>query len=464
MDLERSPSSFRDPSGFVFKRGENVFRQVNRSYKDAYELLMRGGLYDRLIQDDLLISHEDLGPSGAITPEAHTILKPKQLDVLSFPYEWSFSQLKDAAIATLRTQQAALKENMILKDASAYNIQFSKGKPVFIDTLSFDPYKEGTPWVAYKQFCQHFLAPLALAAHVDIRLLNLMKIHIDGIPLDLASSLLPFKTKLSPGLLLHIHVHAKSQQKYADSGRTDTKALAAKSFSKNALNGLIENLKSTVERLEWKPPATEWGDYYSDTNYSETSFEDKKRLVKTFVDAIPGKPRIIWDLGANTGVFSRCIGENRACQVVAADIDPVAVEKNYREVVRSGEDNILPLCLDLTNPSPGIGWGNSERAAFFERQTADAIVALALIHHLALSNNVPLEKVANLFAKSAPYLIIEFVPKSDSQVKRLLATRADIFPDYTVDGFKKAFSSVYEIVREEAEKDTGRILFLMRRR
>ncbi|MGE0171399.1 MAG: SAM-dependent methyltransferase [Oligoflexales bacterium] len=466
LELERSPSSFRDPSGFVFKRDGKFFRQVNRSYKDAYELLMNGGLYDKLTSEDLLISHEDLGPNQAVTSEAHTVLKPKQLEVLSFPYEWSFSQLKDAALATLKTQETALKQNMILKDASAYNIQFSKGKPVFIDTLSFEAYKEGTPWIAYRQFCQHFLAPLALAAYVDIRLLNLLRIHIDGIPLDLASQLLPAKTKFKPGLLIHIHLHAKSQQKYADSSRDEkaSQSLAQRAFPKNALVGLVENLKSVIEGLQWKPPATEWGDYYSDTNYSETSFQDKKRLVKEFFEAVPGKPRLVWDLGANTGVFSRCVAENKSCQVVAADIDPVAVEKSYRQVLKAQEENVLPLCLDLTNPSPGIGWGNDERASFFERQQADVIIALALIHHLAISNNVPLEKVAGLFVKSAPNLIIEFVPKSDSQVRRLLATRADVFPEYTKEGFEKAFSLYYDIVRQQPEKDTGRILYLMRKK
>src|SRR5574338_267074 len=198
--MVRHSSSFRDPSGYVYKDASgNVMRYVSKEYADDYNFLMQSGLYNELVDAGLLIPHKEVTPK-AIDANRHKLLQPEQIPFMSYPYEWSFSQLKDAALATIKTQQAALKHGMVLKDASAYNIQFYKGKPVLIDTLSFERYKTDEPWIAYRQFCQHFLAPLALAAYVDIRLLKLLRDYIDGVPLDLASELLPARTKFKPQL------------------------------------------------------------------------------------------------------------------------------------------------------------------------------------------------------------------------------------------------------------------------
>ncbi|HOW91704.1 MAG TPA: hypothetical protein PK883_05240, partial [Anaerolineaceae bacterium] len=214
---ERIGASFRDPSGFIFKRGGVLYRQVNRAYQKAYDKLMSGGLYAGLTADGLLIPHEEVDEPPADPELVYKIIRPQVVPFISYPYEWSFTQLKDAALLTLAAARSALEQGMVLKDASAYNIQFVGGKPVLIDTLSFDLYKEGAPWDAYRQFCQHFLAPLALASLVDIRLIQLLRVYIDGIPLDLASALLPGRTKFGlAGLAVHIHLHARAQQQYSD--------------------------------------------------------------------------------------------------------------------------------------------------------------------------------------------------------------------------------------------------------
>ncbi|MFH1827327.1 MAG: SAM-dependent methyltransferase, partial [bacterium] len=209
-------SSFRDPSGSVFYKGDKVYRQVNKSYKSDFDLFISSGLKKSLEKSGLILSSKAIETKNLKSNNTYKVLEVQKIPYISYPYEWSFSQLKDVALLTLQIQKQALEHGMSLKDASSYNVQFFKGKPVFIDILSFEKYIDGKPWIAYKQFCQHFLAPLALMAYKDIRLNQLFKIYLDGIPLDLTSKLLPKKTWLNLSFLIHLHVHAKSQTMYAD--------------------------------------------------------------------------------------------------------------------------------------------------------------------------------------------------------------------------------------------------------
>jgi hypothetical protein len=448
-------ASFRDPSGFLFSRGGTLYRQVNRHYEREYTRLMESGLYEKLVKARLLIPHLEVDQAMAESDSAYKVIQPERVPFISYPYEWSFGQLKDAALATLSIQRRALKVDMSLKDASAYNIQFMRGRATLIDTLSFEIYEEGQPWVAYRQFCQHFLAPLALMARRDVRLNQLLRVYIDGVPLDLASELLPAKTRFNFGLLTHIHLHAGAQKRYAGA---QVKSRAATTFGKQAMTGLIDSLDSTVRKLEWKPGGTEWGNYYDITNYSDAAFEHKQQLVREWSAKV--KPSLVWDLGANNGVFSRLAGESGAF-VVSSDIDPAAVEQNYRRVKSEKSENLLPLLLDLTNPSPSIGWANQERDSFGARGPADMVLALALIHHLAISNNVPLPRLADFFASAGKWLVIEFIPKSDSQVQKLLISREDIFSHYTRGWFEEAFRRQFKICEAVSVRESERVLYLM---
>lgn len=451
-------SSFRDPSGFVFKRDGILYRQVNELYKNNYNLLMDSGLYKTLVDKEMLVPHIEENIQFAFSDQVYKVIQPEVISFISYPYEWSFSQLKDAALLTLNIQKIALEYNMSLKDASVYNIQFRNGKPLFIDTLSFERYTKDKPWIAYKQFCQHFLAPLALMSYRDIRLSQLLKNFIDGIPLDLTSSLLPFKTKLNLSLLSHIHLHAKSQKHYSEK-RVNAKSVK---LSKTGLLAIIDSIETVINKLTWQPFGTEWADYYErNNNYTSVSHENKKKYVADYLKKI--NPATVWDLGANTGIFSRIACEMGA-ETISFDIDPSAVEKNYLQTKKSNDKKILPLLLDLTNPSPGIGWQNQERGSLIERGPADAVLALALIHHLAISNNVPLNKIANFFASICNYLIIEFVPKRDSQVEKLLATREDVFDNYDQQSFEETFKAYFKIIEAEPIKESERILYLMKRR
>lgn len=454
----RLEASFRDPNGFLFTSAGILYRQVNRAYAEHYERLMESGLYTALVAAGRLVPHEEVDLALAEAPElAWKVLQPERLSFISYPYEWGFSQLKDAALLTLQVQKQAIQHGLTLKDASAYNVQFHRGRPVLIDTLSFEVYLEGRPWIAYRQFCQHFLAPLSLMAHRDARLEQLMRVFIDGVPLDLASRLLPLRTRLSLPLLLHLHLHATSQKRYAGQAVQQ----AGGSVSKTQMLGLVDSLETGVQSLRWSPAGTAWGDYYDEHNYSNAGQEHKAKLVGEFLEQI--RPASVWDLGANTGRFSRLASE-RGIPTVAFDVDPGAVEKNYLESRQRSDENLLPLLLDLTNPSPALGWHNRERASLLERSPAGAVLALALVHHLAIANNVPLDRLAAFFQALSPWLIVEFVPKEDSQVKRLLASREDIFPDYTTAGFEQAFSRYYTIHRAEAIRDSARRLYLMESR
>ena len=453
-DSAAEPGSFRDPSGFLFWHENQLYRQVNETYRDHYDQLIASGLYKKLAGSGQLVEHEECDLKLARTAAAYKIVRPTLLPFISYPYEWCFSQLKDAALLTLEIQKTALEHGMSLKDASAYNVQFFRGRPLLIDTLSFEKYPQGRPWVAYRQFCQHFLAPLALMAHRDVRLNQLSRLYLDGVPLDLAGSLLPARTRFKFSLLSHIHLHARSQKRFAN------KPVQSKQrpMSRFALLALLDSLETAVKKLHWRPRGSEWAEYYDHTNYSDQALEFKKKLVADFMQLL--KPRHVWDIGANTGVFSRQASQ-LGIPTVALDIDAAAVEKNYLQCRRSGEKFLLPLVGDITNPSPGIGWENEERTPLLQRSPIDTVLALALVHHLAIANNLPLAKIADFFSRFCRNLIIEFIPKSDSQVQLLLATRDDIFPDYHVSGFEKEFQRYFTIERREAIAQTDRILYSM---
>jgi ribosomal protein L11 methylase PrmA len=432
-----------------------VYRQVNESYQTHFDHLMESGLYRRLVEEGLLIPHEEVRLEAAAADQAYKTLKPEQLEFVSYPYEWCFSQLKDAALTTLRIQKLALQHEMILKDASAFNIQFHRGRPILIDTLSFESYCEGEPWVAYRQFCQHFLAPLALMSYVDLRLNALSGIHLDGLPLDLTSRLLPLASYLRPSLLFHIHMHAKTQK--AMGGRASGKTAAR--VSRRGLLALIDSLESAVTRRSLAEKRSEWADYYSAHRYSDQAFACKEEWVDRFIERIG--PRTVWDLGANTGRFSR-ICSRREIPTVSFDHDHLAVETNYRDARRLGDRFLLPLVIDLTNPSPAVGWAHRERDALVERGPAKAVLALALVHHLAISNNVPLDDIAELFRRVGDWLVVEFVPKEDEQAHRLLESRKDIFANYHQEGFEKAFGAHFHLEARAPITGTLRTLYLMR--
>ena len=371
-----------------------------------------------------------------------------------------FGQLKAAALLTLDIQRRAVAAGFTLRDASAYNVQFRAGRPILIDTLSFRRATAGAPWIAYRQFCEHFLAPLALMSLRDVRLGGLLRSHLDGIPLDLAASLLPARTRLSLGLGSHVHLHARAQRQHADrpvaassAGREGDEPDPAGGPPRQPHAGDVRlrldarghgmgRLRRAllVRRRRARRPRMRWWRARSGTM----------------------APSVVWDLGANAGRYS-AIAARHVERVVALDIDPAASERHWRSIVSRGETRVLPILQDLADPSPAIGWDARERLSLFDRAEGATLLALALVHHLAIGRNVPLPMLSATLARLGDGLIIEWVPKGDPMVERLLASREDVFPDYTEAGFQAAFAPTWTTVDRQPVAGTTRVLYLMRR-
>lgn len=455
--------SFRDPAGFVFDGGKEkepqIFRTVNEAGKSDYEFFVRSGLAAQLQKSAWIIPFEerDSRPNENLPVDGvWKYLAVQRVPFISYPYEWCFHQLRDAAILTLKIQLAALEKGMSLKDASAYNIQMYHGRPIFIDLLSFEKYEEGRPWVAYRQFCMHFLGPLLLMSRRDIRYGTLFRDWIEGFPMDFVSKNLPWKSRFSPSCQIHVHLHAKLLKKY-ESTRGQVSDKPVKPVPLRQLRLLMENLLAFVQSISAPYPTTEWGDYYNDTNYSDRAFECKRECVRSLCERL--KPRTVCDLGANCGEFSRCLPAEVET-IISADIDPVAVDKNYVRVRNQKERNLYPILQDLCNPSPGIGWLNAERKPFTERARCDLSLSLALIHHLCIGNNLSFDYVARFLRELGPSAVMEFVPKEDSQTQRLLRSRPDIFPDYSLENCVRAFAPYFQNVERFPVADSLRTLLV----
>ena len=456
---EREPGSYRDPSGFIFRRDGVLYRQVSQSFADEWAAFESSGLHAALQAKGLLIPDQPAEVELAAEPGAVAVIRPEPISFITYPFEWSFSQLKEAALLTLAAQALAAEHGMTLRDASAYNVQFLRGRPIMIDTLSFERAAADEPWKPYRQFCEQFLAPLALMAHRDARLGLLLRTYVDGVPLDLASELLPRGTRWSPGLAAHVHLHARAQRQHADEGRDA--APRAVTMSATRRLALLDHLRRTIEGLRLPARGTEWAGYADQTSYSNVATASKEAIVREMLVAIRAKRA--WDVGANTGRYS-AIAADAGYEVVALDSDWAAVERHHLALRKAGEQRIMPLLADLADPSPAIGWENRERGSLLERANADVVIALALVHHLAIGRNVPLGMVAELMGRLGPNLIVEFVPKGDPMARRLLATREDIFPGYSLEGFRSAFSTRFTIVEGRPVEDSTRVIFRMVRR
>ena len=449
-------SSFRDPAGFLFWSGVEIFRCVGQRYQRQFQHARDSGLYASCVKDDLLLPFDYSSHDFALA-QCHAVLKPVLVPQITYPYEWCFDQLKDAALLTLRVQLRALEYGMVLKDASAYNVQMlGAGHPRLIDHLSFDFVAEHGAWPAYGQFCRNFLAPLALMAYVDPGLGRMMQIHVDGIPLELASRLLPISTRFKMGLQMHLHLHGRMVAKHGPA----KKKAKFRSLTAEQLVALTSSLERTIAGLQSSRRMTEWGDYSSQSTYSPLASKAKLATVRHMAEQV--KPRVIWDIGGNDGRYSRALADIGQ-SIVCMDSDPLAVNQNYVACRDGGIANVIPLIVDFTNPSPGVGFANQERPTLEQRGKPDLAMVLALIHHLAITHGLPFSYIARYLAGLCKHLIVEFVPRHDPQVNRLLLNRKDVFEDYTEDHFREAFSKYFSVLSEASVADTDRKLFLMQR-
>ncbi|GIZ10124.1 class I SAM-dependent methyltransferase [Flavobacterium sp. UMI-01] len=455
MSVKRNTSSFRDPSGYVFTENDTVKRIVKPIYFEQFESLSSSGFYKELFAKKFLIEHQEVSKS-----DTEIILKATKIPFINYPYEWSFLQYKHAALLTLKIQKHCLQNNFTLKDASAFNITFHEGKPIFIDTLSFDFYKENSPWSAYKQFIMHFLGPLVLTTYFGHDFLKSLSQNLEGLSLEKISKMLPFSSYFSPTVLTNIHLLAKYDKKFAAN-----KNSVQNNLSKSSQLKLIDNLYDYILNLK-VDETTEWDHYYNQTNYNESAYQLKKEMVINWFSSLKRKSLI--DIGGNDGTFSRELLGKEA-YIVVADVDPNAVEQNYKQVLKNKEKAILPLVVDILHPSPNIGFNNEERLSFIERATStnfEGCLALAVIHHITLSGNVPFSFSAQFFAKMAPNLLIEFPTRNDSWVQFLLDSKREFkghFDFYNEENFEFAYKEYFQIIEKKPIFGSDRILYNFKR-
>jgi len=454
--------SFRDPSGHVFRRDGQIYRSVFTAGAKDFEAARGAGIHERLIDAGLLISHEEVREADTFPPGAVHCLRHPRLPMVSYPWEWPFSLLKDAALLHLDIMERLVPEGFWLRDASAFNVQYDGKRLRLIDTLSIGRRVPESPWVAYGQFCSHFLAPLALAAYGDVRTLSLWRAYIDGYPLELAAGMIPLRRRYMPGLFMHLLLHARFQEaadRKEDIGRSGPAKKPR--LSDDGLIGLIRSLRRTVSGIRWKRSSAIWEGYGDIRTYGAGDVARKAAYVERVVERI--NPGVVWDLGANTGEFSERAA-SRGAFVVSIDGDPACAEFLYGKTSGAeGKKNILPLVMDLANPSPGLGWDGRERFSLRDRGPADLVMALALIHHLVLSSCVPLDMVARWLSGLAEYVLVEFVPPGDPMVQKLLRSRVDEHLPYDEAAFRSSLGKIFRFV-DSATLENGRTLFLCRRK
>jgi ribosomal protein L11 methylase PrmA len=454
--LARDPGSFRDPGGRVYSDGNRIFRTVNTLNADAYEQARDSGLLKRLAERELLLGAEERDKSlaGDAGADAIHLLEHPRIPFISYPYEWSASLLRKAALHHLETQIEALKRGFTLSDATAYNVQFVGAKPVFIDHLSFRPYRDGEIWAGHRQFCMQFLNPLILWSRLGIAPNHWYRGNQEGIaPEDLAP-LMRIRDRFSWTILTHVIAQAVLQRRSVRTGTTAGQHRSAK-LPKTSYQGMLEGLRDFIAGTAPRKQTTVWGDYAGNNSYGDAEAEAKRAFVQDMAAAV--KPGLMFDLGCNSGDYSIAAIEAGAEYVVGFDFDFGALETAL-DRAEQGKYNFLPLWLDAANPSPSQGWGQAERKGLKERSSADALVALAFVHHIAIGKNVPLDMVVDWIIAMAPHGVIEFPPKSDPMVQCLLSQRDDIFPDYTEEHFRAAVERRARIVAEKHLTPGGRLL------
>ncbi len=454
--IQTIPSSYRDPSGFMFEKDGRLLRQVNQSFKEDFDLFISCGCYQQLVDEGLLIPHRELPVNFTQSGQWYKTLEPEKIDFISYPYEWCFDMLKDAALLTLSILKKSLAFGLIVKDGTPFNIQWKNGRPVFIDTLSFERYNPSQPWIAYRQFCENFLAPLLLMHYKKIPLQGLQLAWPDGIPLPVAQALLPWKSKLSFFTWLHIHLHSRMATKHA--GKTNK---PVSGFSEKKLDRLIVSLESLITTLRWQAPPSVWEHYYEEANTRNDYISIKKNIINGWIGGLSGVTTVA-DIGGNNGEFSM-LKSLQQKQVICTDFDHSAINDLYKKVKEEGISNILPLVMDIANPSPAIGLQNTERSSFHDRCHVDLCLCLALLHHLAIGRNIPLERICQVFSQISNNLVIEFVPKSDEKVQQMLSAKKDIYENYNEQSFEDAFKKTFSIIHKNPIGESGRILYLMKK-
>lgn len=458
MTAAPDPGSFRDPSSRVFLTGDAVYRGLDDEALGDFEALAASALFAAATADGRLVATERVDEAPAGLEGWAAVLRHERIPVVSYPYEWSFAMLRDAARLQLDLVAAALAEDLVTKDASAYNVQFVGSRPTFIDVGSFERLRPGEPWYGYRQFHMHFLLPLMLQAYRAIPFQPLLRADVEGVdPVD-ARRMMSLATILSPrkkGTLVHVALQARAERSRSE---RDVKAeLKASGMKKEILVAQIRNLAKLVDRLRLRSDDTEWAGYSDRGHYTDADLAAKEAFVSSVAAATA--PALAWDLGANDGHFSRLVADQGA-YVVAADGDREAIDGLYHRLRADGDERILPIVMNLADPSPDRGWRGRERLAFGRRSRPDLVLALALIHHLVITRSVPMGEFVDWLADAGGALVVELPTHDDPMVQRLLRNKREgLHDDYTVDAFEAVLARRYDVRRREELPSGTRICY-----
>jgi ribosomal protein L11 methylase PrmA len=459
--MQKIPGSFRDPSGSVFNYQNKIIRSVSKIGEQKYLHVKNKNIIEESIKNNFLINTFEI--EDVLLKEklnCSFLLEHQKLEYVSYPYEWSFEQLRDAAIHHLNYQTFLLEKGFELIDASAYNVQFIRGKPIFIDCLSLNKYQEGSPWFGHNQFCEQFLNPLLFTSSTKVLFNNWYKGSLEGLKNNEIARILNLSLKINPVVFFNIllpNLFDKFSKKKNLSDLALVKNNRIKNnFNKNSYFWLIRSLKKFISNIKNPLIPTFWGRYNEEKTYSDINYNKKKEIVRNFI--IKNNIKKVVDLGCNDGDFSELCLINGAEHVVGLDYDHISLEKSY---LRSKTKNLnfLPLYFDAANPSSNIGWYQNERYGFLERCNFDGLIALAFEHHLAIAKNIPLEELIKWFLDIAPLGLIEFVPKNDKTVGIMLSLKGDIFPDYNEENFRKILAKLSNIVSVSEVGDSGRKIY-----
>lgn len=446
------PGSFRDRNGRVFYIEGATYRALSDKAFADWQALSATRFYTRFADSGKIIRTERVENDRVNGVSRHAdgwaaFLQHHTIPYISYPYEWSFSMLKDAALLQLELLVAALDEEMILKDSSAYNVQWQGARPVFIDIPSFEVLSPGEPWVGYRQFCQLFLYPLFLQAYKNVEFHPWLRGTIDGIDPVQINNLMSLRDWLRPGILTNVYLQAKLQTKFGGLNKDVKTDLKKAGFSKQLILSNCRRMEKLVRGLQWKARESQWSAYTDTHSYTDADQDRKAEFVGEV--AASGNWRRVWDIGCNTGKFSR-IAAGHAEYVVAMDADHLCIDFLYESLKKEGVSNILPLCVNLADASPALGWRGLERKSLTGRGKPDLVLCLALIHHVVIGANIPLREYIQWLAGLGAALVIEFVSREDPMVQTLLRNRDDQYDDYDPVRFRQYLENEFVIKRHEA--------------
>ena len=443
--FRRDRGSFRDPDGYIVRCGDRLFRIILPAAVQGWRQFVSSGLAEELQSAGLLIPTRELEPKSLDAdfpvPSGAVVLEHERIPFVSYPYEWTFEMLRDAALLQLRIMDRVLRYKWILKDATAYNVQFRGAMPVFIDVLSLEAWRQGEPWAGYNQFCRMMLYPLMLEAYKQVPFQPWLRSELEGIDPVVFGHMFRGLERLRPGVLTHVTAQAYLQRKFATAEHSVRRQIKSAGMTTEMIARNVQRLRKLVQ--EFRPPRQEtaWSDY-SRTHYTGEALARKEAFVSQCI--AERHFNLIWDLGCNDGRFSRLVAP-AAKTVVAMDSDGASIDHFYGELREEAGTNILPLLMNVANPSPAQGWAGRERVSFVERGKPDLTLALALVHHLRITANVPVAALIEWLAEITRELVIEFISKDDPMVSRLLLNKDDTYTDYTRENFERCLGQSFQI-------------------